>query len=99
MTLLPKTVKILERWLEQRENKTKYDGRDELWLNRQGNPYNSGSLNTLLGNLCEEAEIDQKNRRMVWYSFRHSLGTHMTDEGNLAQANEQMRHKSLQSTL
>lgn len=99
VTLLPKTTKMLERWLEQRENHTKYDGRDELWLNRQGNPYRSGSLNTLLDNLCEEANIDQTNRDIVWYSFRHSLGTHMTDEGNVAQTKEQMRHKRLETTL
>lgn len=99
VTLLPKTTRILERWLEQRETRVKYDGCDTLWLNRQGNPYTSASLRTILSNLCELAEIDQTNRRIVWYSFRHSLGTHMTDAGNLAQAKEQLRHKSLQSTL
>lgn len=99
VTLLPETCNMLERWLDQRENHIKYDGRDELWLNRQGNPYNSGSLNTILDNLCEAAGIDTTNRRIVWYSFRHSLGTHMVDDGNLAQAKEQLRHKSLSSTL
>jgi integrase len=99
VSLLPKTVRLLERWLEQRAARGKYDGCDKLWLNRQGNPYNSASLRTILNNLCELADIDQTNRRIVWYSFRHSLGTHMTDEGNLAQAKEQLRHKSLESTL
>lgn len=99
VTLLPETVKMLRRWLEQRENHSKYDGRSEIWLNRQGNPYNSDSLNTLLDNLCEEAGIDQTNRKIVWYSCRHSLGTHMTDKGNLAQAKEQLRHKRLETTM
>jgi integrase len=99
VSLLPKTTRILERWLEQREARSKYDGCETLWLNRQGNPYTSASLRTILTNLCELAEIDQTNRRIVWYSFRHSLGTHMTDAGNLAQAKEQLRHKSLRSTL
>ena len=99
VSLLPKTVKILERWLEQRTARSKYDNTEALWLNRQGNAYTSASLRTILNNLCELAEIDRTNRRIVWYSFRHSLGTHMTDTGNLAQAKEQLRHKSLKSTL
>lgn len=99
VTLGTKTVKTLKRWLEQRQNKTKYDDTDALWLNREGNRYNSASLNRLLDNLLEETDIDRTNRDLVWYSFRHSLGTHMADEGNLPQAKAQMRHKSLKSTL
>jgi hypothetical protein len=37
----------LDRWLKQRANKSKYDGRDEIWLNRKGNPHNSDTLNGL----------------------------------------------------
>lgn len=92
-------MKILRRWREQRENHTEYDGQDNIWLNRQENPYNPGSLNTLFDNLCEVAGIDQTNRKIVWYSFRHSPGTHMTDKGNLAQTREELRHKRLETTL
>jgi site-specific recombinase XerD len=99
VTLNTKTVKIVERWLEQRENKTKYDDTELLWLNRKGNPYNSATLNPLLRDLMEETGIDQTNRKLTWYSIRHSLGTHMTEEGNLAQTKAQLRHKSLDSTL
>lgn len=72
----------LENWLEQRSNQEIYDGREEIWLNRKGNPYNSGSLNDLLDNLMEEAEINQRGRKLVWYSFRHSIGTYVYHEYN-----------------
>lgn len=70
----------LENWLEQRENLDKYEGREEIWLNRQGNPYQSGSLNTLLRNLMEDAGIEPYGRKLVWYSFRHSIGTYVYGE-------------------
>lgn len=98
VTLQSKTVKILRRWFDQRENHTKYDGREAVWLNREGNPYNSANLNRLLDRLLEAAGIDQTYRDLKWYSFRHSLGTHMTDEGNMYQTMEQLRHKSPAST-
>lgn len=98
VTLLPKTVELLQRWLKQRESHTKYDDSDRIWLNRESNPYKSQSLNRILDNLCEEADIDQENRKIVWYSFRHSVGTHMANKGGLEQASEQLRHKSLETT-
>jgi integrase len=54
----------LERWLEQRKLKEKYDKRNLIWLNRKGNPYDSGSLNDLLGNLIEEAGIETRGRKL-----------------------------------
>lgn len=99
VALQERTAKALALWIEQRENKMEYDEHGELWLNQQGNPYNSANLNYLLGKLCEEAEIDQENRKITWYSIRHSVGTYMASEGNLAEVQEQLRHKSLESTL
>lgn len=98
VTLRTRTVKILQRWLEQRKNKTKYDDTDALCLNREGNPYDSKCLNRLLDNLLEEADIDETNRKLVWYSFCHSLGTHMTNEADFEQTRAQTRHKFLTST-
>lgn len=71
---------MLDNWLEQRSNIERYDDRDEIWLNRAGNPYTSGSLNRLLRNLMDEANIDDRGRNLVWYSFRHSVGTYVYDE-------------------
>lgn len=97
--LRPQSVQIMSYWLEERAHLTKYQGRDALWLTREGNPYSSDSLCYLLDQLCEAAGIDQSNRQISWYSIRHSVGDHMTPEGGLQQTKEQLRHKSLQSTL
>jgi len=70
----------LNKWLGQRANQERYDGRSEIWLTRKGNPYSSGTLNDLLRRLMAEAEIDQQGRNLVWYSFRHSIGTYVYDE-------------------
>jgi integrase len=85
----------LDNWLEQRELMELYDGRDEIWLNRKGNPYSSGSLNTLLRNLMDEAGIKKRGRKLVWYSFRHSIGTYVFAETkSLKMVAEQLRQKS-----
>ena len=85
----------LEKWLEQRENMELYDGRSEIWLNREGNPYSSGSLNNLLRNLMDEADISQRDRKLVWYSFRHSIGTYVYEEyTDLTVVAETLRQKS-----
>lgn len=85
----------LDNWLEQRKLMDLYDGRDEIWLNRKGNPYSSGSLNTLLRNLMDEAEIKKRGRKLVWYSFRHSIGTYVFGETkSLKMVAEQLRQKS-----
>jgi site-specific recombinase XerD len=69
--------------------------RREVWLNRKGNPYRSGSLNTLLENLIEEAGISQHGRDLIWYSFRHSVGTYVYDEyQDLAIVARVLRQKS-----
>lgn len=90
---------LLARWADQRATIPEYDNSQSLWLNREGNPYRSASLNYLLDNLLEEADIDQSNRKLTWYSIRRSTGTYLTYFRSLAYAKEQLRHKSLQSTL
>jgi integrase len=88
----------MEKWFAERENIEKYDGRDEIWLNREGNPYDSGALNDLLDNLMEEAGIDPGNRKLVWYSFRHSVGTYVHDEyKDLEIVAQQLRQVSRES--
>lgn len=70
----------LDNWLEQRELMELYNGRDEVWLTREGNPHSSGTLNNLLRSLMDEAEIKKRGRKLVWYSFRHSIGTYVFAE-------------------
>lgn len=85
----------LDNWLEQRKLMELYEGRDEIWLTRKGTPYSSGSLNTLLGNLMDEAGIKNRGRKLVWYSFRHSIGTYVFAETkSLKMVAEQLRQKS-----
>jgi len=96
VTLSERSVKLLNKWLEQRVNKTKYDNSTNIWLNRNGNPYNSGSLNDLLDNLMEQCEIEPNGRTLTWHSIRHSTGMYVYDsERDLALVAEILRHKSL----
>jgi len=80
--------------MEERENYEKYRGSDKLWLTKYGNPYSSGSLNTLLEKLCEEAGISTENRDVSWYSIRHSVGTKMSREQGPSAVQQQLRQKS-----
>ncbi|ELY95119.1 XerC/D-like integrase [Natrialba hulunbeirensis JCM 10989] len=98
VSLSSKTAQINREWMQQRDCKPKYDGRDEIWLNRQGNPYCSKTLCDLLNTLLEQTDIDTSNRDLSWYSIRHSTGTYMTEVGDMAQASEQLRHDSFQTT-
>lgn len=83
--------------MDEREQYSKYDDSDALWLNRVGNPYRYYSLNRLLRKICDSAEIRSDDR--TWYSIRHSVGTYMTREEGLAAAQAQLRHKSEQTTM
>ncbi|WP_257301219.1 site-specific integrase [Haloarchaeobius sp. FL176] len=88
----------LDNWIEQRANMEKYDGRSEMWLTRKANPYSSNSLNYLLNDLIEEAGITPRGRKLVWYSFRHYVGTYLYDEyQDLKLVADKLRQKSTRS--
>lgn len=93
------TAEILGKWLKQRRTYPEYDDTDHIWLTREGNPYNSQSLRHVLRRLCEIADISTDNRQMSWYAIRHSVGTYMTREEDLAAAQAQLRHTSEQTTM
>jgi len=96
VTLSERSIRILEKWLDQRVTNTKYDDSDNLWLNRNGNPYDSGNLNILLDNLLNKAGIEPNGRTLTWHSIRHSTGMYVYDrERDLALVAEILRHKSL----
>jgi len=99
VSLRDRTATFLERWLNEREHYSQYTDTDGLWLTRQGNPYSSQSLRYLLHRLCEIAGIETQNRQMSWYTIRHSVGTYMTREEDLAAAQTQLRHNSPESTM
>lgn len=93
------TASALDRWLTERENYPMYDDESTLWMTREGNAYQSHSLNHVLNRLCEIAGISTETRNVSWYSIRHSTGTYMTREEDLAAAQAQLRHKSEQTTM
>lgn len=99
VSITERTAEALGRWIEQRKANDLYDDTDTLWLTREGNPYGPNSLRRLLHRLCEIAEIDTEHRKMSWYSIRHSVGTHMTREEDLAATKAQLRHRSVQTTM
>lgn len=99
VSLRSDTVEAVRRWRAERSELPKYDDTDRVWLTREGNPWGSNSLNYLFDKLCEEADITRTNRRLCWYSIRHSVGQHMSDLGGLEEARAQLRHKSVESTL
>ena len=77
---------MLERWLRERDMYDKYDDTGKLWLTREGTPYSTSSLGYLIKRLCGEAGISTETRKVTWYSIRHSVGTYMTREEDLAAA-------------
>jgi len=97
--LQDRTAEMLARWIEERKTYEKYDGEDTLWLTRESNPYSSQSLGYLIKRLCDEVGISTDNRKLTWYSIRHSVGTYMTREEDLAAAQTQLRHKSEMTTM
>jgi len=98
-SLRERTAQFLDRWQVERDNYDKYDGTDTVWLTREGNPYTSQSLRYLLHQLCEIADIETEHRQMSWYAIRHSVGTYMTREEDLAAAQAQLRHKVPETTM
>jgi integrase len=93
------TADFLKRWLNERETYPKYDETDALWLTREGNPFSSQSLKYILEQLCDSAGIETETRQLSWYAIRHSVGTYMTREEDLAAAQAQLRHKSPETTM
>jgi len=99
VSLRDDTAEVLAEWLEERSYKPMYDDTDTLWLTQKGNPYTSRQLRRLIRKLCDEAGIRTDNRSMSWYSIRHSVGTWMTREEDLAAAQAQLRHKRPETTM
>lgn len=97
--LSEKSVRALEKWCDERENYDKYEGRNELWLNKRGNVYGSDSLNYILNDLIENAGIEPAGRDLSYYSIRHGTATVWADEESIHDAREQLRHKNVETTI
>lgn len=91
-------AKAVSEWLTERENDPMYEGRDEMWLTREGNPYNSKELGRLMRSLADEAGIEHRGRQMTWYVMRHSTGTLLSADRGLKAAKRQLGHMDIQTT-
>jgi integrase len=98
VALKEETTSILERWLEERETRQKYDGRDALWLTQRQNRYDKDSFRSVFRKIAEKAGLDLENRDLTPYSIRHSTATYVAEEEGLAVAAAQCRHKSKRTT-
>jgi len=98
-SLTQRSAHALDEWMDVRDETEKYDGTDALWLTRVNTRYCSRSLARLVRRLAEEAGIDPAGRTLTGYSLRHSTGTYMTEERDLAATKAQLRHKSPKTTL
>ena len=96
--LSSRSVRALDHWLKERDSLEKYDGRDEIWLTKYGNPYESGSLNRILDKLLSESGIAPRNRDLTWYSIRRGVATVWANEEGIHNAKEQLRHKDIETT-
>ena len=94
-----RSVRALEKWVNERESYERYTGRDALWLNRQGKRYRSNSLNKVLRNILEETDIQPAGRDLSWYSIRHGVATIWAEEEDIHDAQEQLRHKKVETTI
>lgn len=97
VSITERTASALDRWLAEREQYDKYAETDALWLNQMSNPYQYYSLNRIFRKVCKEAAIPSEGR--TFYAIRHSVGTYMVREEDLAAAQAQLRHKSSQTTM
>lgn len=99
VSLTDRTTEALRRWKIEREQHHRFEDSDHLWLTSHGNPWGSQSLRRLLRRLCDQAGIETANRKMSWYTIRHSVGTYMTDERDLKAAKDQLRHRDAKTTM
>ncbi|RDI72960.1 site-specific integrase [Halopelagius longus] len=99
VSLTDRTATALDRWIDERSQHPRYADTRSLWLTRHGNRYGANELRRLLHRLCERAGIDTTSRQMSWYTIRHSVGTFMTKERDLAATKAQLRHKNAKTTM
>ncbi|WP_225336232.1 tyrosine-type recombinase/integrase [Halomicrobium urmianum] len=98
-SITTRSANALGEWLDVRADDDRYDDTDALWLTRVGTRYSSRSLSRLVKRMCSAAGIDSAGRSLTLYSLRHSTGTYLTAERDLAATKAQLRHKSSKTTL
>lgn len=90
--LSDESVRLMRAWLDEREKISKYENTDEVWLTREGNPYDSDSLRRpILQNLMDEAGIDRDHRESGWYMIRRGIGTKLGKKKRIEAVMSQLR--------
>lgn len=92
-------AKAISKWLAERESYSVYDDTELAWLNDGGTPYDNNSVNYLLKQLMDEADIEAPRRNLTWYSIRHGVATMWANEEGVHYAKEQMRHEKAETTM
>jgi integrase len=94
------TAMTLERWLDERASLDKYDDRDELWLTQKSARYGSKSCNALLRRIIENGDVPiPEHKDVTFYHLRHGVATYWANHIGPHHAKEQLRHKSLTTTM
>jgi len=95
-----KTAKALNRWLDERGSLDKYADSEKVWLTQKSNAYSSDSCNALLDRVIESGEVPlSEHQEISWYSIRHGVATYWANHVGPHHAKEQLRHKSLTTTM
>lgn len=47
----------------------------------------------------EETQIEERGRQLTWYSIRRAVATIWANEEGIHDAKEQLRHKSIDTTI
>lgn len=97
-SLKHRTVKALRRWMEERATYNEYRDSDLLWLTKKQTPYGTGSCNRLLRRLMDRSEATFPDD-ITWYSIRHGVATMWANHVGVHHAKEQLRHKSVHTTM
>lgn len=95
--LSSESARLLDLWKQERAEDPMYDDSDAIWLNREGNPYNSTSLRRIMGNLMDEADIDSEDREQGWYMIRRGVGTEIANSQGLSAVMSQLRIKRIET--
>ncbi|MFC7018370.1 MULTISPECIES: hypothetical protein [Haloarcula] len=98
--LSKEAVRLLKLWLKERNSIEMYDGRDEMWLTREGNPYSADSLGGekgVMGRLMQEAGIDTTNRETGFYMIRRGTGTVIGNTEGLSAVMTQLRINNVET--
>jgi hypothetical protein len=99
-TFVAYTAMVLERELADRDSYKKYDDRDEFWLTKRSTRYSSKSYNYILTRLIEEGDVPiPEHKDISRYSIRHGVTTYWANHVGPHHAKEQLRHKSMTSTM